>query len=204
MLATSAEPTSWLAEMSRSFAWRVWTPSFPLVRERILRLVVRGGWAAARFGADVVAPYFARLSTGLPMHAFDAVLGLVAIATVTPSDRAAIATELSSVLAQRAREAHPAVFEALARSARLALDEPADAHRHLLADGTPVSEAGLAAAVDSDADGAVFDADGYFPAILAMAGLAGAPAHVWFATRERGQRTPARARAESISSRWTN
>ena len=57
LLATSAEPTAWLLDMAKSFEWHTWTPSFPLVRERMFRLALRGAWVAARFGPHLVDRY---------------------------------------------------------------------------------------------------------------------------------------------------
>jgi hypothetical protein len=182
LLATSAEPAGWLAEMSRAFTWRVWTPSFPLVRERIQRLAVRGGWAAARFGAGVIEPYFARLATGQPMHAFDAALGIVAIASTRSDLRAQIAEELTAILAVRSREADGELYQALSRSARLALESPEVAARQLVGGVAQITARRIAEAVDTDEDPATLDDDGYYRAILAAAGLAGAPAQVFFAT----------------------
>ncbi len=217
VLAAAAEPADWLAEMAQTFAWRAWTPSFPLVRERILRLAVRGGWASARFGLGVVAPYLQRLATGQPLHAFDAALGLVSIATVHAAERRAIGGELAAIL--RARESagrdpvHRQVFAALARSTRLALEQPDDAQRIVLG---RVHRGGLARAVDSDDDAAELDASGYYPAILAMAGLAPASAASLFPVEaeapappwapERAAETVARTRVAPprAAPRWTN
>ena len=85
LLATSANPTTWLVEMADSFKWQTWTPSFPLVRERVHRLAMRGAWAAARFGTGVVDRYLRVVMEGRqPLHCFDAVLGTTAIALASP------------------------------------------------------------------------------------------------------------------------
>ncbi len=91
LLAASANPTTWLVEMAGAFEWQTWTRSFPLVRERVHRLAMRGAWAAARFGTGVVDRYLRVIMEGRqPLHCFDAVLGTTAIALASPGDSSAI------------------------------------------------------------------------------------------------------------------
>lgn len=181
MLAAVADPSDWLADMAQTFTWRTWTPSFPLVRERMLRLALRGGWIAARFGTPMVAPYLGRIASGQPMHAFDAALGLVAIAS-TSAQCGAIADELASVLALRAEGPDGSHFAAIARSAAFALDQPEVAVHHVLHQR---GAADLWTAVDSDEDPADVDSAGYFHALLAITSLATAPAATLFRVRRR-------------------
>ncbi|HEY0253016.1 MAG TPA: hypothetical protein VGC41_15880, partial [Kofleriaceae bacterium] len=152
-------------------------PSFPLVRERIMRLAVRGGWVAARFGVGVIAPYLGRIARGQALHAFDAALALVAIATAA-DERVAIASELGRALAARTDERDGAHFAAIARSARFALLEPDAAMRHV------AGRTSVLAAVATDDESAELDDAGYFRAILAMAALARVPASALFPLRE--------------------
>ncbi|MFT3695852.1 MAG: hypothetical protein QM831_22140 [Kofleriaceae bacterium] len=199
VLATSADSTEWLSEMARTFTWRNWTPSFPLARERILRLTVRAGWIAGRFGVDMVAPYLGRIASGQPMHAFDATLGLVSIASVATHEREAIGRELAAVLELRSHGANGALFATMAHSAKFALEEPGSAIQYVSdrAGGKP-----LAVAVDSNDDAAEFDNAGYFHAILAMAGLAHAPASAFFALPEELNLTSFDPRVDKT--RWAN
>jgi hypothetical protein len=207
LLAASSEPVEWLGDMSRSFTWRVWTPSFPLVRERILRLAVRGGWASARFGVSAIAPYLQRLAVGAPLHAFDAVLGLVSLATMFESNRTAIAAELFPILLHREREADDPdiqlAFAAFTRSARLALDSPSEAQRLVIARNVERASRDrtdqLIEAVDTDEDAATIDDNGTYPAILAMTGLVNIPAHRFFPEQSTGPRwRPIRAQRRSL------
>jgi hypothetical protein len=203
VLAASTPSRDWLVEMSHSFAWRTWTPSFPLVRERILRLAVRGGWAGARFGVSVIAPYLQRLALGRPLHVFDAALALVSLATAFESERDPIAAELFPILRDHEDAADdPDVreaFAAMTRSARLVLDSPRRAtqlaieRRPLAGSGDRVEQ--LLGAVDTDDDAGTIDDHGMYPAILAMAELATIEASQFFAEQPAPSRwRPDRAR----------
>lgn len=202
LLALSASPTTWLVRMSESFEWTRWTPSFPLVRERLGRLTVRGAWAAARFGAGVVEPYlrFVRESQH-PFNVFDAVLGTTAIAVASGPERRAIGAELELALRARARDAHDGnarlVFEACLRSASLALHEPDAAMEWTPRRGRGVAAAlgireqaeddGLARflALDDEGDGAEIDARGYLSAIVATPTIVAGSAELFFASTSR-------------------
>jgi hypothetical protein len=146
------------------------------VRERISRLAIRGGWAAARFGSSTVARYVQNLDSPHVLRVFDAVLALVSIAAVADAERAAIAHALERRLANRIEAAvgdhERTAFPALARSAARALAT--------LADRSDARIATLVRALDSDRDAAEIDDDGYFPAILAMPAVAVAPARALF------------------------
>ena len=207
LLAGAAEPNDWLAEMAQSFVWQRWTPSFPLVRERMMRLTVRGGWASARFGPSTIEPYFEMLRQGPLLCAFDAVLGLVSIAVGSESERAVMQRRLSRALEHREREHddESVALAALRRSASCVLEHPEDADRRTIERGlallTPELKEGegarqraLQRAFDDDHDGSELDEDGLFPAILAMGSLASAPASSFF---------PATAMLRSKGETWS-
>jgi hypothetical protein len=199
LLATSALPTAWLVEMAKSFAWHTWTPSFPLVRERMFRLTLRGAWAAARFGADLVDRYLrAIFDARHPLRTFDAVLGVTAVALASPGDTTpiirAIVGALGRRMARATGESDRLVAEACERSVELVVTHPELAERLTLKRGRARSS-GLASridpaaqrlalflAVDDETDGAEIDGEGFMPAILAMPTIATAPAAVFFAT----------------------
>jgi hypothetical protein len=179
LLATAAEPTAWLAEMANAFPWRVWTPSFALVRERISRLAVRGAWSSARFGVSTVDRYLANLDAPQLLRVFDAVIALVAIASAHDRDHDAITREL---VARLDRRGGAELDIALSRSARLALEAPDEAESLVVGRVAPDLDArfeALARAVDSDTDAAEHDRSGYFRVILAMPLLAVAPPSVF-------------------------
>jgi hypothetical protein len=206
LLATVAQPTTWLAGMANAFSWRIWTPSFPLVRERISRLAVRGAWAGCRFGTSIVDRYLTNVDAPPLLRVFDAVLVLVSMATAFERDHGAISSELLARLGHRERAAtstaERATIATMARSARLALEAPDDAERAVVGERIHARPDGrleaLARVVDSDCDAAEIDERGMFPTILAMSKLALAPAEVFFPpqTHGRGDRwRPARALA---------
>jgi hypothetical protein len=184
----------------------MWTPSFPLVRERMSRLAVRGGWASARFGVSVVDRYLRNLDHRHPLKVFDAVLALVSIASAADNDRAAISAELLGRVTRHARSDEPyaVVHGALAKSARLALEAPDEAEKALVGNtaGPRADDRldALARVMDSDADAATVDERGYFPAIVAMAKLSRAPATTLFPGLHRPTKRwrPARA-VEALS-----
>jgi hypothetical protein len=98
LIASSAGARPWLAEMSRQFVWRTWTPSFVLLGERTAWLAAAAARSVIAFGDSVVESYLRRLSQAEhTMMAFDAVFGLSAIALTTPSSHAAISDEITKV-----------------------------------------------------------------------------------------------------------
>lgn len=197
LIAANARPSDWLGEMAHSFVWRNWTPSFPLVRERMLRLAVRGAWATARFGPSVVDGYLTTLEGGPLLRTFDGVLGLVSLAIVFEHERDAIHRSLSLALERRGRSdvRGALVIDALRRSSDCVLATPDEAESRVLRRGRNIlgssmdvgdeapSQA-LFVAIDDDVDGAVIDDEGYCPAILAMGSLARRPASTFFATTQ--------------------
>ena len=81
VLACTPEARPWLVEMSRTFTWSRWTPTFNLNRDRTIWLTACGVHAAAAFGPDVVDPYLSILGAARhPFTSFDALAGLLAIA----------------------------------------------------------------------------------------------------------------------------
>jgi hypothetical protein len=214
LLAASAEPTSWLAGMARSFTWQTWTPSFPLVRERVLRLAVRGGWTSARFGPEMIEPYVKNVISGQLLRAFDAVLAIVSIAVAHDGERKAISAELFARLEERDRVASEPnerlVLGSLTRSARLALDHPAEAiARTLRRSRRPrkpggATERRIMEAMDTDEDPAYTDDAGFYPCIVAMAGLARLPPGELFTRSPRTSDRSQRARAAETLRRTRN
>ena len=69
----------WLNVMASQFSWTMWTPTFPLLRERTAWLAACAARPALAFGEPVIGRYLAALSKAEhPMKAFDALFGLVA------------------------------------------------------------------------------------------------------------------------------
>jgi hypothetical protein len=209
LLATSAEPTAWLSTMAKSFEWETWTPSFPLVRERVLRLAVRGAWAAARFGPSVIEPYL-RFIVDAPhlLRTFDAVLGATAIALGSWTDRARLKRAIERALEKRTARAVDEnerwVLRACGRSVAVAMEDPRLAEQMTLTrglvqasvrrvrDDANVRKLALSLALDDDIDGAEIDDEGYMPAIIALPGVVSAPASIFFpapgtASRQTGE-----------------
>ena len=79
--------------MASQLSWTMWTPTFPLLRERTVWLAACAARSAVAFGEPVIGQYLATLSKAEhPMKAFDALFGLVAIAL----DRKALARSILS------------------------------------------------------------------------------------------------------------
>ncbi len=93
MLASDAQSRPWLNDMASQLSWTMWTPTFPLLRERTVWLAACAARSAVAFGEPVIGQYLATLSKAEhPMKAFDALFGLVAIAL----DRKALARSILS------------------------------------------------------------------------------------------------------------
>lgn len=93
MLASDAQSRPWLNDMASQLSWTMWTPTFPLLRERTVWLAACAARSAVAFGEPVIGQYLATLSKAEhPMKAFDALFGLVAIAF----DRKALARSILS------------------------------------------------------------------------------------------------------------
>jgi len=95
LLASDVQSRPWLNEMASRLSWTMWTPTFPLLRERTTWLAACAARSAVAFGEPVAGQYLATLSRAEhPMKAFDALFGLVAIAL---SRKAAVASILSEI-----------------------------------------------------------------------------------------------------------
>src|SRR6266481_681284 len=93
LLASDAQCHPWLNDMASRLSWTMWTPTFPLLRERTAWLAACAARSAVAFGELVIGQYLATLSKAEhPMKAFDALFGLVAIAL----DRKALAKSILS------------------------------------------------------------------------------------------------------------
>ena len=90
LLCSQPGATPWLSDMARSFTWKNWTPTFPLVRERTVWLAAAGARSAIAFGADVADRYVDALDRATQItQLFDALFALAAIGLSDPnaSDR---------------------------------------------------------------------------------------------------------------------
>jgi hypothetical protein len=98
MLASDAQSRAWLNDMASQLSWTMWTPTFPLLRERTVWLAACAARSAVAFGEPVIGQYLATLSKAEhPMKAFDALFGLVAIALDRKDSAAAILSEIRSL-----------------------------------------------------------------------------------------------------------
>jgi len=207
--------TTWLSDMATSFPWLNWTPSFALVRERVMGLTIRAGWAAAAFGEPVVEKYLKVLGDRRALlQRFDAALGLTAIALRQPRLRFEILRDVQSALAreQASDQETRAVLEALLRSVIVALTLPDRAiretcargarliarrapktQRALVSSGMSSASIELIAAIEEERDGADIDEQGMFPAILALAACVRSPADAFYWPRQA---------AQAIGNRW--
>ena len=97
LLASEPEARPWLTDMASQFRWTMWTPTFPLLRERTVWLAACAARSAVAFGEPVIGQYLATLSQAEhPMKAFDALFGLVAIALGRKIAAASILSEIRS------------------------------------------------------------------------------------------------------------
>ena len=105
LLASDPAAAPWLSEMANHFAWKVWTPTFPLIRERTVWLAACAARSAVAFGEGVVDKYLHTLASAEhSMKAFDALYGVTAIALARPGSALQIAREirlLKGMLADR-------------------------------------------------------------------------------------------------------
>ena len=98
MLASDAQSRPWLNDMASQLSWTIWTPTFPLLRERTVWLAACAARSAVAFGEPVIGQYLATLSKAEhPMKAFDALFGLVAIALDRKDSAASILSEIRSL-----------------------------------------------------------------------------------------------------------
>jgi hypothetical protein len=97
LLASEPEARPWLTDMASQFRWTMWTPTFPLLRERTVWLAACAARSAVAFGEPAIGQYLATLSQAEhPMKAFDALFGLVAIALGRKIAAASILSEIRS------------------------------------------------------------------------------------------------------------
>jgi hypothetical protein len=98
LLASEPEAQPWLSDMASQFRWTMWTPTFPLLRERTVWLAACAARSAVAFGEPVIGQYLTTLSKAEhPMKAFDALFGLVAIALGRKVAAASILAEIRSL-----------------------------------------------------------------------------------------------------------
>ena len=98
LLASEAKSRPWLNDIAGQLSWTIWTPSFPLLRERTVWLAACAGRSAVAFGEPAIGQYLATLSKAEhPMKAFDALFGLAAIALDRSDSAAAILSEIRSL-----------------------------------------------------------------------------------------------------------
>lgn len=98
LLASEPEAGAWLSDMAKQIAWKVWTPSFPLIRERTVWTAACAARSVTAFGEGVVEKYLTALSTAEhSMKAFDALFGLTAVALTIPHTARPIEKELRSL-----------------------------------------------------------------------------------------------------------
>lgn len=84
-VAAGQSPSSWTAGVADSVAWREWTPTLALTRERSVWSAAVAARAAASFGPYVIDRYARRLAqASQPFIAVDAVFGLASIALAEP------------------------------------------------------------------------------------------------------------------------
>jgi len=125
-IASNPSARTWLANMGSAFAWKEWTPSFVLSRERTLWLMAAAAKSAVAFGESVVDRYLRKLSrSDHPLKSFDALLGLVAIGLDRPDTAKAITTEIEFIGVSKVRDrSWINLLDPMFRSAIETLKEP--------------------------------------------------------------------------------
>ena len=109
LLAADAGARPWLEGMAKSFQWRQWTPSWSLVRERLVEFTPAAAWSVQALGPGVVESYLdALVRADQLMLIFDALFGLVALALSAPAEVPAI---VSAIKNRRAFIQTPAASE---------------------------------------------------------------------------------------------
>ena len=104
-IASTAGAGTWLSEMAASFTWESWTPTFVLVRERTLWLMIAAAKSAVAFGEGVIDKYLAGLARAdHPLKSFDALLGLVAIGLDRGDLTRSLVAELEALKASLPRD----------------------------------------------------------------------------------------------------
>jgi hypothetical protein len=169
LLASEPEARPWLTDMASQFSWTMWTPTFPLLRERTVWLAACAARSAIAFGEPVIGQYLATLSTAEhPMKAFDALFGLAAIALSRKVVAASILSEIRSLKEALGNQhlAHADYFRMAYDDAMRVISEAAyreqatDAEMRNLDWGAP--RMGLATRAGLCTDPASFSASGRF------------------------------------------
>jgi hypothetical protein len=107
-IASSAGAGPWLSGMAASFTWENWTPTFVLLRERTLWLMVAAAKSAVAFGEGVTDKYLAKLAhSDHPMKSFDALVGLVAIGLAHEGLTRSLVAELKALKISLPRDRPP-------------------------------------------------------------------------------------------------
>jgi hypothetical protein len=97
LLASDDGARPWLEGMAKSFQWQQWTPSWPLVRERVTSGIPAAAWAVQAIGPAIIDDYLdALVRSSHAMVVFDALFGLVALALSSPADARVITSEIKS------------------------------------------------------------------------------------------------------------
>jgi hypothetical protein len=97
LLASDDGARPWLEGMAKSFEWKHWTPSWPLVRERFVEFMPAAAWSVQAFGPSLIDGYLGALvRSSHPMLVFDALFGLIALALSAQGQAPAIAAEIKS------------------------------------------------------------------------------------------------------------
>jgi hypothetical protein len=98
LLSSAPEANPWLSDMVKEIQWILWTPTFPLLRERTLWLAASAARSAIAFGHDVVEKYLRLVSHAThPVKVFDALYGLSAIALADVDAARTVLAELRSL-----------------------------------------------------------------------------------------------------------
>jgi hypothetical protein len=153
----------WLPEMSLSFRWINWTPSFPMVRERSIWTTMVGARAASRFGPGVIDRYLETLGRAHhPLHALDCLIGLGAITLRHPEEQQRVFDGLGRQIAKlrSGKILRPDIVESGYEQVR-----------RLLA----VGAGGASANYSRDRDAFALGHDGRLPMFGLMAGAVGCP-----------------------------
>ncbi len=87
----------WLDGMAKSFPWARWTPSWSLVRERLIGFTPAAAWSVQAIGPGILGAYLdALVRADHLMLIFDALFGLAALGISSPGDAPAIIAEIKS------------------------------------------------------------------------------------------------------------
>jgi len=127
LLSSAPEANPWLSDMAKRIQWILWTPTFPLLRERTLWLAACAARSAIAFGHGVVEKYLRLVSHAThPVRVFDALYGLSAIALEDVDAARTVLAELRSInsaLKRRTLE-HLPLIEAAFSGAIETISEP--------------------------------------------------------------------------------